>query len=294
MPDFYAFDVEEPTTPRETFEVFEEEPEEFLEVTEPDETLMVEEPERVPGSDAQFVQYTEDKPEKKETNWEGDKDPAKFIAYLKYKLTKIPRHSGERIPGCERAVSYLKALENESSKAMRSDYNGVIDEEELDKIRKDIETMIFRLENHIERLEKNAAQQRVRFISQGECKECKSMAPMWHDATTGESVCMNCERTEEGLEKQAGAATVNVYMTPWERAIIATCVNSVVSAGRNIDETFEHLDKKYKFSDREKLAFTQLLADHGYPVYTDRGRIGDKDAHPTDGEGIDFQTTYTA
>lgn len=304
MPEFYnsdfgdvyaddTFEIEEPM-PEESLEVFEEEqsPEtDMLEVSEPDEDLMVEE-ERVPGTDVPFAQYSKDEPEKKETNWENDKDPSKFIDYIKVKLTQIPRWSGKTIPGAERAISYLKSLENEASKAMRSDFNGVIDEEELDKIRKDVDNMIFRLENHIERLEKGASQQRVRFISQGECSKCGSNAPMWIKPDTNEQVCMSCDTPNGSIEKTAGTPTVNVFMTPFERSIVSTAINATVSGGKNINEVFAGLDKKYKFSDRERLAFTQLLADYGYPLYLDRGRVGDKDKHPSDGEGVDWQTNY--
>lgn len=315
MSDFYQLDdnlleVEEPLD--DSFEVFEdEEPEEHIEVTEPDiiddnDVLLVEDPDdnmaiddgsgRVPGSDAEFVQYSNDEPkEERESDWETDKDPTKFIIYIKDKLTKIPRHSGQTIPGCERAVSYLKSLENEASKAMRADFNGVIDEEELDKVRKDIDNMIFRLENHIQRLEKNASQSRVRFMSTGECDSCGSTAPMWVDPGTGSNVCVSCDNSSpDRIEKTAGTAVVNVYMTPFERSVIATCINAVVSGGKNINEVFSHMDKKYKFTDREKLAFTQLLTDHGYPVYIDRGRLDEDEAHPSDGNGVDWQTNYPA
>lgn len=299
MADFYMepFEVEELA---DTFDVFEEEeapkepeePEE-LEVSEPDETMMVEEPERVPGADIPFQQYVKDEPEQKIKDWENDHDPSRFVEYLKLALTKLPQHSGNTIPGCERVLSRLKDLKNQASKAMRSDYDGVIDEMELDKILKDIDNMIFRLENHIERLQKNAGQSRVRFISQDECEKCGSIAPMWHDAATGQDVCMSCEgeKVNEGLEKTAGTAVLNVYMTPWERAVIATCINATVSGGKNINEVFDHMNKKYKFSDREKLAFVQLLSDHGYPMgLTDRGRVGEDEVAPED--FIEFNTNY--
>ena len=250
----------------------------------------------VPGSAAQFVQYDKDgEVEVREKSWEEDKDTEMFLDYLKDRLTKIPRHSGGTIPGCERAAAYVKDLDNQASKAMRSDYNGKIDEEELDKIRKDMQSMVDRLENHIERLSKNAGTQKVRFIAQGDCKKCKSSAPMWYDTASEHPVCMNCESEDKSdeLQKTATTPVVNVYMTPFERAITSTIINSTVSGGKNIEESYEKLKNKYNFTPREELAFQQLIADHGYPVYKDRGLLNEP-TDPASGDNFEWQTQYYA
>jgi hypothetical protein len=249
----------------------------------------------VPGSDTQFVQFNKDEGvEVREKNWEEDKDPAMFLNYLRQKVTEIPRHSGQTVPGCERAISFLKGLDLEASKAMRSDHSGVIDEQELDKIRKDIQSMVDRLENHVERLQKNAGVQKVRFVSEGHCEKCESSAPMWYDAVTDKQICVSCEESNPGsLQKTATTPVVNVYMTPFERAVVGTIINAKVSGGRNIEEVYEKLKNKYNFTPREELAFQQLIADHGYPMIKDRGLINEP-ADPTSGDGIDFQTNYYA
>lgn len=249
----------------------------------------------VPGSKQEYKRFDEEKEEEKPKNWESDKDPSKFIMYLTDKLTKIPQHSGTKIPGCERAVAYVKDLENQSSKAMRADFNGDIDEEELDKLRKDMQDMVDRLENHIERLQKSAGQQRVKFISEGFCKTCDSQAPMWTNASTDKPECVNCDSQDSDgdIQKVAGTPAVNVYMTPFERAIVSTLINSTVSAGRNMEETYGKLKNKYNFTPREELSFQQLVADHGYPVLKDRGLINEP-SDPSSGDGIDHMTNYHA
>lgn len=276
-----------------------EEPDDIIEVSEDD--LEAEMPmedyafDTVPGSDTEYVEFNaDDTVEVREKSWEEDKDPGLFIDYLKDKLTKIPRHSGNTIPGCERAAAYIKDLDNQASRAMRADYEGKIDEQELDKIRKDMKKMQDRLENHIERLSKNASTQSVRFISEGHCEKCDSTAPVWYDPMNDRSICVACEsEINDGLKKTATTPVVNVYMTPFERAVVGTIINAKVSGGRNIEEVYEKLKNKYNFTPREELAFQQLIADYGYPVYKDRGLLNEP-SDPASGNNVEWQTNYYA
>lgn len=222
----------------------------------------------VPGSNERYVEnYTDDSVEVRETSWTDDGDHSKFVAYLKDKILNIPSHSGKTIPGCERALAYLKSCEQEISRAMRSDLEGKIDEEQVDVIRQDIYKMTDRLENHINRLRKSAGIQQVNFVT--------------------------AEDIEQGISKTAGTPILNVYMTPFERAIVGTIINAKVSAGRNIEEVYAQLKAKYNFDPREELAIQQLIADHGYPVYKDRGLLNEP-TDPASGDNIEWQTNYHA
>ena len=297
--DIYEADIPEYETDSFTVELddLKEELGDVLEVLEGEgEGESVEEAPNVPGSDAQFVQYDKDDGcEVREKSWKEDKDPECFLDFLKEMLTKIPRHTGGTIPGCERAAAYVKDLDGQASRAMRSDYDGKIDEEELDKIRKDMQGMVDRLENHIERLSKNASTQKVKFVVQGQCKKCESSAPMWYNAAGESPVCMNCESEgdPDSMQKTAGTPSVNVYMTPFERAVVGTIINAKVSGGRNIEEVYDKLKNKYNFTPREELAFQQLISDHGYPVYKDRGLLNEP-SDPASGDNVEWQTNYYA
>ena len=273
----------------------------------PTDKIVVDE-DLVPGSEAKFVEdKAEDKPVAPETDWAKDGDHSKFIAYITTKKNSIPKHSGETVPGCERALHYLKSLNLEISKAMRTDLKGLIDEQQVDALRKEIESMVERLDKQINKLQskKRKAEMEVRIISQGQCDKCNCETPMWEDVANKRLVCLSCNNEidagsgcvgcDEGLEKEANTAVVNMYITPFERAIISTVINSVVSGGKQINEVFERLNKKYAFTDREKLAFVSLLSDYGYPVFVDRGRVGDKNQDPSDSnESCDFLTQYYA
>jgi len=250
----------------------------------------------VPGSDAVF----DDSPPKKEDkvkDWTNDGDHSQFVQYLMEKKKNIPRHTGETVPGCERAKAYLKSLDSEISKAMRTDLKGVIDEQQIDAIRKEIDDMIDRLDRQIKKLRgtKRAAYD-VKLYAEGHCDKCNTEAPMWQDTANSKLVCMHCEAEKsrpETLEKTATTPVLNVYMSPFERAIVGTMINSKVSAGKNIEETYERLKNKYNFTPREELAIQQLVADYGYPFYKDRGLLNEP-SDPAAGDGVDWMTNYQA
>jgi hypothetical protein len=265
--------------------------------------IVVTEEDKVPGSDILLVEEDEadakDKEPVKPKTWEQDKEHSQFVAYIIDKKNKIPKHSGETIPGCERAKSFLKSIDNEISQAMRTDLDGVIDEQQIDAVRKELDSMIDRLDRQINKLKKKTkkAEVEVRMISEGQCEKCKSVAPMWHDVINNKVVCMHCEAENAedatGLEKTAGTPIINVYVTAFERAVVGTIVNSAVSGGRDIEETYERLKNKYNFTPREELAIQQLVADYGYPVYKDRGLLNEP-ADPAAGDGVEWQTNYHA
>jgi len=251
----------------------------------------------VPGAPGcRFEEHKEE--EKGPRTWREHGDHADFTSYLKDKLTKIPRHSGETVPGCERAKAFLKNLDGEISKAMRTDLEGVIDEREVDQVRKQLEDMIDRLDKQIKKLTgTKKASLDVRLVSEGHCEKCNSSAPMWHDTVNDKLVCMSCENEEmrknDALEKTASTPVINVYVSAFERAIVGTMINSKVSAGRNIEETYERLKNKYNFTPREELAIQQLISDYGYPVYKDRGLLNEP-SDPASGDGVDWLTNYQA
>lgn len=124
------------------------------------------------------------------------------------------------------------------------------------------------------------------------CPTCN--IKLWK-AAEGLYECVSCEATfERPLTKEAGTAKLTLVMTPFERAITGTIVNSFVSQGKNPEETYVSLKKKYKFTDRDELSIQQVLADMGYPMLKDRGHLGDESEKLNKGEGVEFSTQYNA
>lgn len=245
------------------------------------------EPDKVPGSD--LVVEEEPVQEAEDTDWENDTDHSKFPAYFERKINSIPKHNGQNIPGVERALSYCKEMLNVLSKAMRSDHEGKIDEVWADKQYKDVQDMVDRLEKHRDKLRggtshKTMASPEIRLVADGKCDKCNSDSPVWHDVEGNRVVCLTCnaEVGNDEMVKMAATPVINVYITAFERACVASMINGAVSQGKNIEETYNKLDKQYKFTDREKMALRQLVADYGYALpLLDRSRE-EKDEEPSE------------
>jgi hypothetical protein len=271
-----------------SLEVFEEphalhHPHNELEVFEaPHSKPLVVEEEKLPGSD--LVVTEEPEQAAKDTDWANDGDHSKFTQYLKDKLSKIPQHSGQSIPGCERAISYCKDLSNQLMKAVRSDLHGKLDEVEMDKHYKQLDDMISRLKAQIDKLRANTstvhAAVESQLIVEGKCDTCVGDVPTWHDVENDRVVCLKCDAEvgSEGLHKVANTPKLNTIVTAFERAIVGSLVNGAVSGGKNIELLWDKLDAKYKFSDREKLSLAQILSDYGFCQILDRVKIGDGDS----------------
>lgn len=265
------------------------------------DVLVVEEPlevlETVPGSD---MVMDLDSPEvveeqKKTTNWADDKDFSKFLDHMEKELKSIPKHDGQTVLGCERAISFLKAKQSEIIKAIKEDLKGEVDEKAADKLYYKIEQDIEKLEKHKERIKKKASVD-VNLFSEATCEKCNNNSPMWHNVADNKLVCMACESEEvpvDKITKQAGTPKLNVYVSAFERAIVGILINGSVSAGHNIEELYNRLKGKYNFNPREELAIQQLVEDHGYFVFKDRGLINE-DSDPQSENGMDWSPNYYA
>lgn len=137
-----------------------------------------------------------------------------------------------------------------------------------------------------QKIEKNAVPE------DDNCPTCK--IKLWK-AAEGLYECISCEAVfERGLTKEAGTPKLTLVMTPFERAITGAIVNGFVSQGKNPEEVYAELKKKYKFTDRDELSIHQVLADMGFPILKDRGHIGDSSEELNKGKGIEFSTQYNA
>jgi len=256
-----------------------------------DASDFVVEEEKIPGSEKPVEQEAVDSIPK-ETNWADDKDHSKFHIHVEIKKNKIPKHDGANIPGCERALAFVKDLQNELTKAMRTDFDGKIDESWADKQYKEFNDWIDRLKKQIDKLRagtetknKVFASPEVRLVAEGKCDKCEGDVPTWHDVENDRVICLKCNAVvgSEGLEKIANTPTINVYVSAFERACVGMIINGAVSQGKNIEDLYHKVEAKYKFTDREKLSIRQILSDYGYPQLWDRAKIEEDDGK-NDGE----------
>lgn len=198
--------------------------------------------------------------EQRPGSWLEDQDPRDFTNYLADKLNKIPSHSGNSTVGCERAINYLSLLNREISQAIRKDPDGVIPLDFLEQARDYIENGIGNLKERIRQLNKSGLSKAA-------------------------------QEANANFTKEAHIPRIDYVMTPFERAVSGIIINAVVSGGKPFDDVYAALKKKYDLSGREELAVKQLVMDMGYPIYKDRGTIGEGKT-PEDGHGMDFIKGY--
>ena len=211
--------------------------------------------------------------DEKPKGWRNTKDAKEFMDFLKAEMARIPNMSTARGNQSlmERSLGQWKALDSHCSHALRGDYDGVIDVNELDKARRFIETVIDQLEDALEgisKMKKSRKQQRRR----------------------GEDEL-------DGLTKEATAPHFNGFqmvITPFQRAIVGSLINGTVAGGRNLEELYSEATKKYKMDDREQLEILAILADFGYPIFKDRLRVGEDEDPSRDSGFGEWSSSYQA
>lgn len=178
-----------------------------------------------------------DKEPKIENDWGWHEAKGDFVAWVKEKITKVPKHSGYDIAGLDRAISYLEKLDTEISKTMRADHKGLLDANLVEEVRSQIENGIQALQNRIDKVKEH--------------KKSKKKSA----STTSEFI-----KSANAVGIQNGV----VVTVPLLIARIArVCINSSVSAGHDISQVYQDQVKKYDLNLREQAELQQLLHDMG-------------------------------
>lgn len=188
----------------------------------------------------------EDKKPEKEKN-DGKISPAAkdFLLWLQNYLQKIPKHKGETI-ALERAMSYLKKGLDHLSKAVQQDYEGEIDISKAEDARVEMESGIDRLDKELQKRRKKASK--------------------------------SSDLTKEAQKAPAvGGVIITVPLIV--STIARACINSTVSGGKDIEDTFKKLSNKYKLSDREQIEVIQLIKDMNFPMKRDVFLVDDEEKY---------------
>jgi hypothetical protein len=277
--DLVVYEGEEPPTEEQVLEVHEE-PEGHAHSGEPHgmQVMPMEEIQlvlpRIPGapndaqddltvSDAE-VEIDEHKQEEKHDPWDYSKAD-NFMAWISDRFNNVPKHSGNDIAGCDRALSYLDNLKSKTREAMRNDYNGAIDANMVEEAMKHINNGIGGLTERLETLEGK--------------KRTKKRA-------SGQSALV-----KEG-QKATHVGGIIVTVPMYISRIARICINGSVSGGHDIEDLFGRLVKKYSLTERDQAETMQLLADMGYPLRRDRGYMIDEDFDSTSSDNMDWAANY--
>lgn len=254
-----------------------------LEVNEPVQVEIV--VSELPGApdgtpEPQLLEVSEDdssKEDDKDNNDAKSKKPEKwdwsakgaegFVAWVKERLSDVPKHSGYDTAGLERAVSYLDKLDGEISKAMRMDLDGELDANKVEEVRAKIDEGISRLEDRIDK------------VKSSKKKPKKKKAEL-----------------DPSLVKEAqkitGVGGIIVTVPLLISRVARVCINGMVSGGHDIEDLFDRQVKKYKLSEREQAEVMQLLDDMGYALRRDRGYLADEGVDPASSDNFDWAANY--
>lgn len=210
----------------------------------------------VPGGEFQddIEEPSEIEVEDEEVEVEGDPwkwTVSNFLGWLQEKMSGIPRHSGRDSAGIERAIAYLEQLDREISRAVRSDLNNEIAIDAVEKARDEIHKGLDRLHDRLDKIMDAKYPKR-----KGNKKK-------------------NADGQNDGMIKEAskGAYYGKIVVTVplLISGIARACINSMVSAGKDIEDEFQKLAKQYNLDNREEFMLYQALSDMGYPVRRPRG-----------------------
>lgn len=228
----------------------------------------------VPGGDSQseIELSVEEEPEVEVSepgiwDWKA-KSLDHFPIWLKEKMNNPPKHSGLDSAGLERCISYFEKLNREISQAVRSDIDGVLNVNSIEKAREEIHKAIGRLGERLDRINSNKFK-----------KNKKKKAD---------------DESEEGFTKEAQKAAgvygrIQVQVPLLISSLAREIVNGTISAGKSADESFKVLAERYKLTDREKRELTTLLSDMAFPIkHTDYN--GDASSE----ENINYIANYYA
>jgi len=75
-------------------------------------------------------------------------------------------------------------------------------------------------------------------------------------------------------------------------SLARVCINSMVSAGHDLEDEYAKQIKEYKLDKREQRELGQLLEDMGYPLRIDRGVPPGTEIDTTRSDNSDWAANY--
>jgi hypothetical protein len=237
----------------------------------------------LPGSDADMPlevstdEHEEPKGKKDKNDLQGQelevKDPWKsppageVLNWVRERFSQIPRHSGRETAGIERAISYLKRLNTEMSRAASGDYDGQIDIGQFEQARAEIYSAIERLEDAKEKLEATNYKRKK-----------------------GDTLF---DLVKEGKQTAVGGIIITVPILI--SRIAKVLINGMVSGGHDIERMFDGQVKEWSLDKREQAELMELLDSMGYTMpRRDRGFARDHQMDYTSSDNYDFGANYSA
>jgi hypothetical protein len=293
-------------------EIFEDTEKEAPQSNSAFDDLMMEDEGLLPGAKVILFQKEEEEPER-ETTWEDDSDHGKFVEYMANKLRSIPPHSGQTTVGCEKAISYLRKLDKEISKAIQSDESNVIEEEQAEVLRDKIHDYIDALEAAFDELVTTKRKKKKKasfsvgkkvvarinngkdlqyFVSVASDDGEERLLKVEVEEPTSEQVQAFLIGEKDGLTKEAGQ--LSVFIDPFLQSVTRLLIQSHIRQGKNMQDVYKQLHAQYDFTPREQLSIHELLLQKGMPLNVDLGRLQEESPSPMDGQNVEYDTEFYA
>ena len=314
-----AFDLEDEDEGEATFNLEEEDKtdEEKVEVVEPEpfdpQTAFdfLESDDLLPG--AKIVLVKEEVEPERETSWEDDQDHAKFIIHIVDRMKLIPEHSGQTTVGCEKAISYLRKLDKEISRAIQSDEGNAINEVQAEHLRDKIHKYVDLLDDALVKLVSKKRRRNRKasfslgkkvvarlndgadvqyFVSIFSSNNEERLFKVEMETPTDSQVQAFMKGNDKSLTKEAG--NLVTFIDPFLQSITRLLITSHITQGKNIMDVYAQLDDQYTFTEREQLSIHEILMQKGLPLNIDMGRLQEKNPTSVDGKNIEYSTEYYA
>lgn len=183
-------------------------------------------------------------------------------------MHSYPSHDGKSLTGVERALAHGDAVRKMILDASRTDRNNKLDVDQLERALEEIHDGQKRLNERKEKLE------RIKYNGKKKKK---------------------AEDESNEIVKEAKIAGINgiVVSVPLLISSIArSCINGMVSAGKDIERVYGDLSKEYSLSKRERLELLQCLADMGYDVRRDLGVPLDDEIDTKSEDNVNWAANY--
>ncbi len=233
---------------------------------------------KVPGGDDQDdieiadeieVDEPEEKVEVQSDPWGWKVGPG-FYDWLEERKASIPRHTGKDLAGVLRAISYLERFSKEVHSAARSDINDQLNIKVVENVMEELHKGIEALKDRRDLLEKQ------KFSPRGKKKRS--------DDGSNDFVKV--------AQKIPGINGIYVSVPLLISSLARSCINGMVSAGKDIERVYADLTKEYSLSKREKLELLQCLADSGYPLRRDLGVPLDQEIDTRSVDNVNWAANY--
>lgn len=201
-------------------------------------------------------------------DWKRRGGVAGFMTWLQYMMTHIPTHTGYDTTGLERTISYMEELDKNISQAVRADYKGELDVRQIEKARAEIHNGIMRLKERLDKIMTTKYNRKKK--ADGEYELVKE------------------------AQKTPNISGIVISVPLFISHLARVCVNSSVSAGHDIEKTFNKLADRYSLSEREKAELITLLSDMNYPILKDRGLLNEDIIDTKSPDNYDWSQQFPA